>query len=43
MRKDLNRDLYLTSTEAVAYGLIDGVIAPRRGLAAGVTPGRLAT
>ena len=23
IRKDLNRDLYLTSTEAVAYGLID--------------------
>ena len=40
---DIDRDHFMTPDEAVAYGLIDGVIAPRRGLAAGVTPGRLAT
>jgi ATP-dependent Clp protease protease subunit len=30
---DIERDKFMTPEEAVAYGLIDGVIAPRRGLA----------
>jgi ATP-dependent Clp protease protease subunit len=29
---DIDRDYFMTADEAVAYGLIDGVIAPRRGL-----------
>jgi ATP-dependent Clp protease protease subunit len=32
---DIDRDYFMTADEAVAYGLIDGVIAPRSGL--GVT------
>ena len=31
---DIDRDHFMTAEEAVAYGLIDGVIAPRRGLGA---------
>jgi ATP-dependent Clp protease protease subunit len=31
---DIDRDYFMTSEEAMAYGLIDGIIAPRRGLAA---------
>ena len=29
---DIDRDYFMTADEAVAYGLIDSVIAPRRGL-----------
>ncbi len=29
---DIDRDYFMTAEEAVAYGLIDSVIAPRRGL-----------
>lgn len=36
IRKDLNRDLYLTSTEAVEYGLIDKVLLPLERTAADV-------
>jgi len=31
--KDIDRDKFMTPEEAVAYGLIDGIIPPRRGLA----------
>jgi ATP-dependent Clp protease protease subunit len=31
---DIDRDYFMTPEEAMAYGLIDGIIAPRRGLAA---------
>ena len=34
VEKDLDRDNFMTADEAVAYGLIDEVIVPRRGLAA---------
>jgi ATP-dependent Clp protease protease subunit len=30
--RDIDRDYFMTPDDAVAYGLIDGVIAPRRGL-----------
>ncbi|HEV3266929.1 MAG TPA: ATP-dependent Clp protease proteolytic subunit [Acidimicrobiales bacterium] len=30
---DIERDRFMTAEEAVEYGLIDGIIAPRRGLA----------
>jgi ATP-dependent Clp protease, protease subunit len=33
--KDIDRDKFMTPEEAVAYGLIDGIIPPRRGLAVG--------
>ncbi len=33
--RDIDRDYFMTPDEAVAYGLIDGIIAPRSGLAAG--------
>ena len=29
---DIDRDYFMTAEEAVAYGLIDDIIAPRRGL-----------
>ena len=32
--RDIDRDYFMTPDEAVAYGIIDGVIAPRRGLGA---------
>jgi ATP-dependent Clp protease, protease subunit len=32
--RDIDRDYFMTPEKAVAYGLIDGVIAPRRGLGA---------
>ncbi|MGP0030709.1 MAG: ClpP family protease, partial [Acidimicrobiales bacterium] len=32
--RDIDRDHYLTAEEAKAYGLIDDIIMPRRGLAA---------
>jgi len=38
---DIDRDHFMTPEDAVAYGLIDGVIAPRRGLGAAVSPGQL--
>jgi ATP-dependent Clp protease, protease subunit len=31
--RDIDRDRFMTPEEAVEYGLIDGIIAPRRGLA----------
>jgi ATP-dependent Clp protease protease subunit len=31
---DIDRDHYLTAEEAQAYGLIDDIILPRRGLSA---------
>jgi ATP-dependent protease ClpP protease subunit len=31
---DIDRDYFMTADEAVTYGLIDGVIAPRSGLGA---------
>jgi ATP-dependent Clp protease protease subunit len=32
--RDIDRDYFMTPEEAVAYGLIDGIVEPRRGLAA---------
>jgi ATP-dependent Clp protease protease subunit len=32
--RDIDRDYFMTPEEAMAYGLIDGIIAPQRGLAA---------
>jgi ATP-dependent Clp protease protease subunit len=32
--RDIDRDFFMTPEEAVAYGLIDDIIAPRSGLAA---------
>src|SRR6202453_272845 len=34
--KDIDRDKFMTPEEAVAYGLIDGIIPPQRGLASAV-------
>ncbi len=31
---DIDRDYFMTPEEAMAYGLIDGIVEPRRGLAA---------
>jgi ATP-dependent Clp protease protease subunit len=39
--KDIDRDKFMTPEEAVAYGLIDGIIPPRRGLAAVPRDGQL--
>src|SRR5271169_3135095 len=33
VEKDLDRDYFMTAQEAMDYGLIDDIIAPRRGLA----------
>jgi ATP-dependent Clp protease protease subunit len=33
VEKDLDRDYFMTAEEAMEYGLIDDIIAPRRGLA----------
>jgi ATP-dependent Clp protease protease subunit len=33
VKKDIDRDYFMTAAEAKAYGIIDDVIAPRRGLA----------
>ncbi len=30
---DIDRDYFMDPEEAVAYGIIDGIVAPRRGLA----------
>src|SRR6202167_5837939 len=34
--RDIDRDKFMTPEEAVAYGLIDGIIPPQRGLASAV-------
>jgi ATP-dependent Clp protease protease subunit len=34
VERDIDRDYYLTAREALEYGLIDEVLAPRRGLSA---------
>lgn len=34
VERDIDRDYYLTANEALEYGLIDEVLAPRRGLSA---------
>jgi len=34
VERDIDRDYFMTAEEAKAYGLIDDIIAPRRGLAA---------
>ncbi len=34
VEQDIDRDFYMTADEARAYGLIDDIIAPRRGLSA---------
>jgi ATP-dependent Clp protease, protease subunit len=36
VERDIQRDHFMTPEEALDYGLIDGIIAPRRGIAAGV-------
>jgi ATP-dependent Clp protease protease subunit len=36
VERDIDRDFYMTAQEAKAYGLIDDVIAPRRGISAEV-------
>ena len=36
---DIDRDYFMTPEEAMAYGLIDGIVEPRRGLAAPVLAG----
>jgi len=33
---DIDRDKFMTPEEAIDYGLIDGIIQPRRGLAGSV-------
>jgi len=39
--QDIDRDYYMTSEEARAYGIVDDIILPRRGLCApgALTPG----
>ena len=37
VERDIDRDYYLTAQEALEYGLIDEVLAPRRGLSASLT------
>jgi len=34
VERDIDRDYFMTADEAMAYGLIDEIIAPRRGLSA---------
>ena len=36
--RDIDRDKFMTPHEAIEYGLIDAIIAPRRGLSSTVTP-----
>src|SRR5438067_3237090 len=36
VERDIDRDFYLTAEEAKSYGLVDNVIAPRRGVSAEV-------
>ena len=35
VEQDIDRDYFMTAREALAYGLIDDIITPRRGVAAG--------
>ena len=39
---DIDRDYFMDPEEAVAYGLIDGIVAPRRGLAGAAATGTAA-
>ena len=32
VKRDIDRDKFMTAEEAQTYGIIDGVIVPRRGL-----------
>ncbi|MGB9483049.1 MAG: ATP-dependent Clp protease proteolytic subunit, partial [Candidatus Dormiibacterota bacterium] len=41
VERDIDRDYYLTAQEALEYGLIDEVLAPRRGLSAADGQGAL--
>jgi len=34
VERDIDRDYFMTAEQAVAYGLIDDIITPRRGLSA---------
>ena len=45
VERDIDRDYFMTAGEALEYGLIDDVLAPRRGVSAEVleVAGRLAT
>jgi ATP-dependent Clp protease protease subunit len=45
VERDIDRDYYMTAGEAKEYGLIDDIIAPRRGISAAVleAAGRLAS
>jgi ATP-dependent Clp protease protease subunit len=36
VERDIDRDYYMTAQEALEYGIIDEVIAPRRGVSAEV-------
>jgi ATP-dependent Clp protease, protease subunit len=36
VERDIDRDFFMTAEEAVAYGIIDDIIEPRRGLARGL-------
>ena len=36
VERDIDRDFYMTAQEAKAYGIVDEVIAPRRGISAEV-------
>ena len=36
VEKDIDRDYYMTAGEAKEYGLIDHIIAPRRGVSAAI-------
>jgi ATP-dependent Clp protease protease subunit len=36
VERDIDRDYYMTAQEALEYGLIDEIIAPRRGVSAEV-------
>jgi ATP-dependent Clp protease protease subunit len=35
VEQDIDRDYFMTAREALDYGLIDDIITPRRGVAAG--------
>jgi ATP-dependent Clp protease protease subunit len=34
VERDIDRDFYMTADEALAYGIVDDIITPRRGVAA---------
>jgi ATP-dependent Clp protease protease subunit len=34
VERDIDRDFFMTAEEAKAYGIVDGIIAPARGLCA---------